>query len=285
MTQLASIERFLSGKRIALVGVSGQPTDFSRSVYRELLEHGYDVVPVNPKLDAVEGRRAYARLQDVPEPLDGVIVMTAPRVTAQIVRDCAASGVQRVWMHRGAGQGAVDPEAIRFCEAHQIEVIAGECPLMFLHQSGPHAAHATLRRAFGSYPQAKNARPPSRAPIFAQAFAAWAVSTACLMLLRMSALPETLAFWLHALIAPLVFGASASAYFTRANAAAPMRVAGLNVALYAILDLTVVSGIVLRSWALYTSFAGAYLPLLLVFAVTVVVGTRQLTRYADMRRA
>lgn len=284
MTQLASIERFLSGKRFALVGVSAQPNDFSRAVWRELVQHGYELVPVNPKLDAVDGQRAYARVQDVPGVLDGAILMTTPEVTAQVVRDCAEAGVARVWMHRGAGQGAVHAEAVRFCEAQQIEVIAGECPLMFVAEGGPHAVHATIRRAFGSYPHSAEPHGAPLAPIFAQAFAAWTVSTATLVLLRM-ALPETPAFWLHALIAPLAFGFGASAYFQRAVAASPLRVAGVNVLSAFVLDLALVAGVVMRSWALHASFAGAWLPLILIFAATLLVGARQVARYTSVRHA
>jgi predicted CoA-binding protein len=284
MTQLASIERFLSGKRFALVGVSAQPNDFSRAVWRELVQHGYELVPVNPKLDAVEGQRAYARVQDVPGALDGAILMTSPEVTAQVARDCAEAGVTRVWMHRGAGQGAVNAEAVRFCESQQIEVIAGECPLMFVADSGPHAVHATIRRAFGSYPKASELPRTALAPLFAQAFAAWTVSTAALVLLWM-ALPQTPAFWLHALIAPLAFGFSASAYFQRADAASPLRVALLNGLTAFVLDLALVAGVIMRSWALQASFAGAWLPLVLIFAATLVVGARQVARYTSVRHA
>ena len=47
-TTRAEIDKFLSNHRIALVGVSRNPQDFSRAVFRELTARGYDVVPVNP---------------------------------------------------------------------------------------------------------------------------------------------------------------------------------------------------------------------------------------------
>ena len=280
MTQLAAIDRFLAGKRFALVGVSAQPNDFSRAVLRELTQHGYEVVPINPHIETVDGLRGYARVLDVPGPLDGVILMTSPRVTSEVVRDCATAKVPRVWMHRGVGAGAVSDEAIRFCEAHEIEVIAGECPLMFLSQTGPHAVHAAVRKAFGSYPHApaESSHVPL-SPILAQAVAAWTVSAAALLLLRLTGVPETLALWLHAMIAPLAFAASSAAYFHRPDTSSPMRVALLNVAVVALLDLGVIAGLLMRSWALHTSVAGAWLPLILIFAVTVVVGTRRVPRY------
>jgi predicted CoA-binding protein len=44
----SSIDAFLASKRIAFIGLSHNPKDFSRHLFREFVEHGYDVVPVNP---------------------------------------------------------------------------------------------------------------------------------------------------------------------------------------------------------------------------------------------
>ena len=52
MASKRAIDSFLSCRRIAVVGVSRDPKDFSRAVLRELLKRGYDVVPVSPALAA-----------------------------------------------------------------------------------------------------------------------------------------------------------------------------------------------------------------------------------------
>lgn len=151
METRAVIDRFLEGRRLALAGVSRDPRDFSRALLTELLAKGYDVVPVNPGVSDIDGRRVYARVQDIPEPVDGVIVMTPPGVAEKIVRDCHEAHVPRVWLHRGAGQGSVSEEAVRYCEAHGIEVVPGECPLLFLGGS-VHDVHRSLRRLTGGLP-------------------------------------------------------------------------------------------------------------------------------------
>ena len=51
MSSMAIIQDFLAQKRIAVVGVSHDPKDFSRSLLRTLRERGYDAVAVNPELD------------------------------------------------------------------------------------------------------------------------------------------------------------------------------------------------------------------------------------------
>jgi hypothetical protein len=52
-------------------------------------------------------------------------------VAERIVRECAAVGVSRVWMHRSFGTGSVSETAVKFCNENNITVIAGGCPMMF----------------------------------------------------------------------------------------------------------------------------------------------------------
>ena len=154
MTTRSQIDDFFSHKRLALVGVSRNPRDLSRSLLRELRSRGYDVLPVNPQAADVDGLPCFARVQDITPPPDGALLMTAAAVTDQVVRDCAAAGVPRVWMHRAGGQGAVSEEAVEFCRREDIDVIAGECPFMFLPDAGwVHRLHGVVRKIAGSYPR------------------------------------------------------------------------------------------------------------------------------------
>jgi predicted CoA-binding protein len=62
---MATIRDFLAQKRIAVVGVSHDPKDFSRSLLRTLRQRGYDAVAVNLELASVEDAPCFARLPDV----------------------------------------------------------------------------------------------------------------------------------------------------------------------------------------------------------------------------
>ena len=107
MTTRAAIDDFLAQKRLAVVGVSRNPKDFSQGLFRELRRRGYDVVPVNPNGTEVEGERCFPRVQDIAPPVDGALLMTPPETTERVVRDCVEAGISRIWMHRGGGAGAV----------------------------------------------------------------------------------------------------------------------------------------------------------------------------------
>lgn len=89
--------------------------------------------PVNPAASGqpLEGDASYSRLGDVPDPVDGVIVMVRADLAADVAREAAERGIPRVWLHRGAGNGSVSDEAVRVCREHDIAVVDGACPLMF----------------------------------------------------------------------------------------------------------------------------------------------------------
>jgi predicted CoA-binding protein len=147
------IQDFLGQKRIAMVGISRQPQDFSLTLFRELRKRGYDAVPVNPQAKQIDGQPCFARLQDVHPSVDCALLMTSPSASDAVVRDCAEAGVKRVWMYRAGGAGAVSPEAVKYCEGHGIAVIPGECPFMFLPEgSWFHRVHGVLRKITGRYP-------------------------------------------------------------------------------------------------------------------------------------
>ncbi|MFO0591524.1 MAG: CoA-binding protein [Polyangiaceae bacterium] len=145
------IDGFLAGRRIAVVGVSRNPQDFSRALLREMRDKGYEMVPVRPDLDEVDFLKAYPRVQDIQGRLDGVIVMTSAEAAKQVVKDCAEARVKRVWLYQAAGAGAVSEEAVSFCRDHDIEVVPGECPLMFLGGS-VHDMHRSIRKMTDTLP-------------------------------------------------------------------------------------------------------------------------------------
>ncbi len=140
-------EEFLQLKRIAVVGVSRAERDFSRAIFRELARRGYDVVPVNPAADAIDGRRCFARVQDVSPRVEAALLLTPPQETEHVVQDCLDARVRRLWMHRGGGRGAATARALALCAANDVEPITDLCPFMVLPHPGlPHRVHGFFRK-------------------------------------------------------------------------------------------------------------------------------------------
>jgi predicted CoA-binding protein len=151
---IETIHDFLAQKRIAMVGISREPKSLSVSLFEELCRRGYDVIPVNPKMPEVLGRRCCACVQEIPSPVDAALLMTSPTVTEAVVHDCAEAGIRRVWMYRAGGEGAVSLQAVQFCREQGIDVIPGECPFMFLPDTGGiHRLHGFIRKITGRYPR------------------------------------------------------------------------------------------------------------------------------------
>ncbi len=132
-----SVEAFLGGRRIAVAGVSRGGNQPANAIFRRLRDSGHDVVPVNPKTTEVEGQVCYADVASIPGPVDGVMVVTHPDVSAEVVRQAAARGIRQIWFHRSFGDGSVSAEALRECEKQGIEPIVGGCPMMFCSPVDP----------------------------------------------------------------------------------------------------------------------------------------------------
>jgi predicted CoA-binding protein len=152
-TTIAEIRDFLNHQRIALIGLSRNPKDFSRMLFREMCNRGYDMVPVNPAASELEGRTCVRRVQDIDPPVEGALIMTSSGETTRVVQDCVEAGIRRVWMYRGGGQGAVSKEAADLCHENDIALVEGYCPFMFLpHTRLLHRVHGFMLKLVGSYP-------------------------------------------------------------------------------------------------------------------------------------
>ena len=142
MPSRAAIDDFLAQDHLAFVGASRNPKEFANSVYRTLREGGRTMYPVHREAPEIEGDTAFARLADVPDPVDGVVIMAPPDAVAGLTREALDRGITRVWLHRGAGQGPVPADAVALCEEAGVPVVDGACPLMFEgHVGGVHRLH------------------------------------------------------------------------------------------------------------------------------------------------
>lgn len=142
------VAEFLRCRRIAVAGVSRSHDQAANAVFQKLRSSGYEVFPVNPNATEVEGVKCYPDLGAVPGPLDGVVIATAPAVSLEVVRQCRANGVRRVWLHRSFGRGSVSDEAVRACQEAGIACLVGGCPLMYCQpvDLGHRCIHWWLKR-------------------------------------------------------------------------------------------------------------------------------------------
>ena len=115
-------------KTIVMVGVSANTSRPSYFAFKYLLERGYRMIPVNPGLASQEllGQPAYARLADIPEPLDMVDIFRASKYAVAIVEEALAlkPRPQVIWMQLGIR----NDEAARLAEENGLKVVMNRCP-------------------------------------------------------------------------------------------------------------------------------------------------------------
>ena len=115
-------------KTIAMVGVSPKDNRPSYFAFKYLLERGYRMIPVNPGQAGKEllGQKVYARLSDIPEPVDMVDIFRASEHAGAVVDEALAltSKPQVIWMQLGVRNDAAAARA----EAAGLKVVMNRCP-------------------------------------------------------------------------------------------------------------------------------------------------------------
>lgn len=127
----ADIARVLSGTRtIALLGASHKPERPSFEVMHFLLDHGYQVFPVNPGLAGqyLQGCLVYPELAAIPGPVDMVDVFRQSKYLPSIVAEAIQVGVNTLWTQLGV----VDPHAAETAGHAGLEVVMNRCPAIEL---------------------------------------------------------------------------------------------------------------------------------------------------------
>jgi predicted CoA-binding protein len=148
MTSRASIDAFIAEPALALFGLSRSGGKFGNLAWRELTKHGYRVYPVHPEAPAIAGTTCYPSLAGLPEPVNAALVVVPPAKALDVIEAIARAGIEHVWLQ----QGAESPEALARARELGLDVVAGECILMYARPHGIHRAHAWIWRVLGKTP-------------------------------------------------------------------------------------------------------------------------------------
>lgn len=107
------IKNFLAGNRFAVAGASRDRTKYGNKVLRAYQQAGKHVVPINPKVDEVEGLAAVAEVSELDGSIDGISIVTPPKITEQIVAAAIDKGIKNVWMQPGAESETAVEQALQ----------------------------------------------------------------------------------------------------------------------------------------------------------------------------
>lgn len=124
MTDIQTLRRILKESRtIAVVGLSADWFRPSFFAAKYLQDHGYRVIPVNPRYETVLGERCYATLEEVPQPIDVVDVFQRSENVLPFAEAAIRVGAKVLWLQLGV----VNEEAARRARAAGIEVVMDRC--------------------------------------------------------------------------------------------------------------------------------------------------------------
>jgi len=127
-------------RTVAVVGISVDEGRPSHRVARYLKEHGYRIIPVNPREKEVLGERCYPDLCSVPEQIEVVDVFRRPRFLPRVVAEAMYAGAKVVWMQ----EGIVHEAAARRAREAGMEVVMDRC-MMKEHKNLPAGRQADRR--------------------------------------------------------------------------------------------------------------------------------------------
>jgi uncharacterized protein len=145
----AVIQDFISGKRIAVVGVSPtNKTKFGNIAAQELKQRGYQVRLVHPQAQVIDGEAVSPSLEALQGQVDGVLVSLPAARGADVLREAAAAGIRNVWVQQG-GESA---ELVRLGEELGLNLVTGKCILMYAAPvRSVHGFHRFVAKLIGQY--------------------------------------------------------------------------------------------------------------------------------------
>lgn len=122
------IKDMLNKKRWAVVGANPNPAKFGNKIYNKLNKFGYNVIPVNPVYDEVEGVKTVPSLLEVTEEVDCVSVVVSQKRSMQVVKDALEKGIKNIWFQ----PDTFNEEIIDFAESSGMNVVFHACVLVEL---------------------------------------------------------------------------------------------------------------------------------------------------------
>ncbi len=120
------IKDFLKQKKIAVAGSFRNETKFAYKIFKALRSKGYEVYPVNPGLDQVDGVKCYKSIKDIPFDIDAVNLVVPPKVSQEMIKDSLERSIKKIWLQPGAEDEAV----LEFCQDNNIKPIHGLCIML-----------------------------------------------------------------------------------------------------------------------------------------------------------
>lgn len=145
-----TIDEFLASRKIALAGVSRNPKKFGGAALKELREKGFEVYPIHPVAEEIDGVKCFHSVTEIPADVKHLVSMVPKTQVLDTVTKALDHGITNIWIQ----QGSDTPEAIRIAKERNAGLVVKTCILM---HSTPvksiHKFHRGMMKLFGALPK------------------------------------------------------------------------------------------------------------------------------------
>ena len=133
-----------------MAGVSRNEKKFGNVLFKELIKKQYDVLPINPEAEVIDGVKCFKNIAELPSDVDRLLIVTPKKKTDQVLQEAIRKGIKYIWIQ----QACETPETAEIAKEHNIEIIFGKCFYMFADPvAGFHKFHRTITKIFGGLPR------------------------------------------------------------------------------------------------------------------------------------
>jgi len=140
------IEDFVQSKRIAVVGMSRSGKKFGNMAAKELKAKGYDIYPVHPEAQEIDGMTCNPDLKSLNGKVDGVWISIPSKNVPPILEEAAMIGLKNIWLQQGAWSNEVQD----VIDQLKLTVVSKKCIMMYAPPvKSVHKFHRTIKGIFG----------------------------------------------------------------------------------------------------------------------------------------
>ena len=150
MASMKVINDFLSTKKFAIAGLSRNPKAFSRMVMKDLSAVGYDITPINPYSEEIEGKKCYKSVSELPADIDRLLIMTNKAETDNIVVEAIKKGMKSIWVQQTSNTN----KTTEIAKINNFEnIVTKQCIFMFANPVSIHKFHRFFKHLLGMMPK------------------------------------------------------------------------------------------------------------------------------------
>ena len=140
------IENFITSKRIALIGISRSGKKFGNAAAKELIRRGYEIYPVHPEAEEIDGITCYPDLKSLNGKAEALLISIPPGRVPPVLEEAAKVGLNKIWLQQGSWSKEVQLTA----DKQGLQIVSKKCILMYAPPvTSVHKFHRAIKSFFG----------------------------------------------------------------------------------------------------------------------------------------